>query len=117
MLSLFFFFFAVTLSAQQSKQIPGVLHIKFSKQALPAIKNSISLQDIGGTEINNILERNGFKDAQKIFSTFQPQDTLVISRNGTKVRLKDLSRWYRVKVDSKTDILKLINTLKNNPTV
>ncbi|MBU0560981.1 MAG: S8 family serine peptidase [Bacteroidetes bacterium] len=114
---LFFFLFSTVLSAQQSKRIPGVLHIKFSKQALSEVKNSISLQDIKGKETSNILESNGFKDAQKIFSTFQPQDTLGISRNGTEVRLKDLSRWYRVEVDTKTDILKLINTLKNNPSV
>ncbi|HRR01214.1 MAG TPA: S8 family serine peptidase, partial [Candidatus Cloacimonas sp.] len=117
LLPLFFFFFAATLSAQQSEQIPGVLHIKFSKQTLPATKNSILLQDISDLETYSILERNGFKEARKIFSNAQPQDTLGISRNGTEVRLKDLSRWYRIEVDSKTDVLKLIDTLQNTPGV
>jgi subtilisin family serine protease len=101
------FFFTVS-SAQETEQVPGLLQVKFKKEASFQFGQTLKLESIKNTELKNYLSKIGFKESRKIFSSSVEDDTLGIDKEGNNFKKADLSRWYLVSFDDENEI----NTIK-----
>lgn len=105
-----------------ARPIEGVILIKFAPDALKTPPqqlrpNELGLQGQQAARLRQLLNaRSG--PGQKLFRTFAPADTLGRHRQtNERVRLKDLSRWYRFPVRDTTDVEALAARLRELPVV
>lgn len=65
-----------------------------------------------GSPVKAFIEGLGAGRIEKVFKTFQPSDTLSVSRTGELVRLNDLSQIYKITFPENSDIPSIINQLR-----
>ena len=100
-----------------ARPIKGVILIKFAPDALETPPqqlrpNELGLQGRQAARLRQLLNtRRG--PGEKLFRNFAPTDTLERNRQtGERVRLKDLSRWYRFPVRDTTNVEALAKRLQ-----
>jgi len=105
-----------------ARPIEGVILIKFAPEALETPPqqlrpNKLGLQGPQAARLRQLLNtRRG--PGQKLFRNFAPADTLGRHRQtGERVRLKDLSRWYRFPVRDTANVDTLAARLQKLPLV
>ncbi|CAN5135234.1 hypothetical protein BH23BAC3_BH23BAC3_35890 [soil metagenome] len=105
-------------SVQTDRPVPGLIHIKFSANAVGEYNQTLRSDQINNPEIRSMLASRGFDRGEKIFRHFEARDTLATSRaTGEQVRLIDLSRWYTVKVADTVNIEQLAERIMELPGV
>lgn len=101
-----------------ARQVPGVIHVKFTPESIPTGKQMLQVQDLNGAKLQGRFSGRGFSQARKTFARFEPKDTLAVSRlTGEPVILHDLSRWYTIKVADTTNIERFALDLMKLPGV
>jgi subtilisin family serine protease len=92
-----------------ARPIEGVILVKFAPDALETPPQELRPDELGlqgrqAARLRQLLNaRRG--PGQKLFRNFSPADTLGRHRQtGERVRLKDLSRWYRFPVRDTTNV-------------
>ncbi len=106
----------------RARPIEGVILVKFAPDALETPPqqlrpNELGLQGRQAARLRQLLNaRRG--PGEKLFRTFAPADTLGRHvQTGERVRLKDLSRWYRFPVRDTTNVEALASRLQELPVV
>ena len=107
-----------SLEAQETLDCePRTILIKFSKENLQLPTGNIKLTDISSTKIKSLLQSAGFEEGTRIFPNFSPGDTLKTTSTGHRVRLIDLSRYFKIKVGAGTDLNALVDSLRKVPSI
>lgn len=121
------FFLIQTTEAQpgppdHARPVEGVILVKFAPDALETPPqqlrpNELDLQGRQAARLRQLLNvRRG--PGQKLFRNFTPADTLGRHRQTDEhVRLKDLSRWYRIPVRDTTNVVSLASHFRELPIV
>ena len=107
-----------SLGAQETPDYePRTILIKFGKEDLQLPAGNIELTHISSTKIKSLLQDAGFEEGTSMFPNFLPGDTLKTTPKGHRVRLIDLSRYFKIKVGTETDLNALVDSLKKIPSI
>ena len=91
-------------AALGTSETPGVLLVEFGRSAVPNADTTLGLSGITSPTLRAILSANGFLGARRIFPTFAESETIATNGFGESVGLANLARWYRVEVDTTSDL-------------
>lgn len=107
-----------SLGAQETPDYePRTILIKFGKEDLQLPAGNLELTHISSTKIRSLIQDAGFEEGSRIFPNFLPGDTLKTTPKGHRVRLIDLSRYFKIKVGAETDLNALVDSLKKVPSI
>ena len=109
----------VVFSQERLQYLPGEVLVKFCIGAInfPNTGTKISIDDFHLPQLMNIAQNFGFVNGEKIFRSAQQGDTLMISRTGNLIKVKDLSHHFRLIFSKDIDVKALVDSIRKLPDI